>query len=82
MRLKGEGHAAQLVLKALPASQADRAQHHNALMTVCGVQLREVIDIMQKAIKKRDGGCAKQADGAGGAEVVSNQSRSPRKGAA
>ena len=39
-------------LKAIPDDQLLRTKHHNALMRLCGLSLRELLDAMGKAADK------------------------------
>ena len=80
LRLQGQGHSTQLVLQAIPDAPQAKVDYHNALMTVCGVTLRALVDSMEKTIKKRattDKIKKGKGKGKGGTRDTS-RSRSPR----
>jgi hypothetical protein len=43
----------QVVIKPIPAEESSKIRYHNALMTLCGVSLRDLSTAMQKAAAKR-----------------------------
>ena len=43
----------QVVIKPIPAEESSKIRYHSALMTLCGVSLRDLSTAMQKAAAKR-----------------------------
>ena len=60
------------MLKAIPSEPADRVTYHNALMALCGLTLRDLVEAMQKSKSKHD---EKQA----AAKARADRSRRPRR---
>ena len=44
-----------VVIKPIPSEEASKIRYHNALMTLCGMTLRELSDAMLKASNKKKG---------------------------
>ena len=81
LRLEGRGKNQTLVMKEIPQDARERVHYHNALMTVCGVSLRELLTAMTNAKQRRVVARPRPAAGGSAARAsdVQRRSRSPRR---